>query len=103
MFIEVLKSAAAICGYISSIAVIVVAISKKVREWLFGMKEIKDGQKCLLRSEMLKIYYDHNEEKTIRQHSRENFDYLYNAYKALDGNSFIDDIYSEVREWAVRT
>ena len=101
--IDVLMKMATICGSISTIAVVVVAFVKPIREKLFGLSEIKEGQKCLLRSEMLKIYYEHNEDKTIRQHSRENFDYLYNAYKALSGNSFIDDIYSEVRDWSVRT
>lgn len=28
---------------------------------------------------------------------------LYEAYKALKGNSFIDKIYSEVKEWEVVT
>ena len=33
----------------------------------------------------------------------ENFIYLYEAYKALKGNSFIDKIYAEVKEWDVET
>ena len=52
---------------------------------------------------MLKIYYHNCEEKTIRQYEFENFIFLYEAYKALKGNSFIDKIYKEVKEWEVIT
>ena len=66
-----------------------------------AIRKINDGQRCLLRSEMLRIYYHHRESQTIRQYEYENFMYLYNAYKALRGNSFIDKIYDEVRTWEV--
>lgn len=61
------------------------------------------GIKCLLRSEMLRIYYHNKEIKKIRQYELENFIHLYKAYKALKGNSFIDKIYKEVMTWEVET
>ena len=64
-------------------------------------RKTKIGQKCLLRSEMLRIYYANREKKTIRQYEYENFVFLYEAYKALKGNSFIDKIYDEVRTWKI--
>lgn len=67
------------------------------------IRKITNGQKCQLRSDMLKIYYHNCEEKTIRQYEFENFIFLYEAYKALKGNSFIDKIYKEVKEWEVIT
>lgn len=63
--------------------------------------KLTDGMKCQLRSEMLRIYYHNRERQIIRQYEKENFVFLYNAYKALKGNSFIDDIYKEVRTWEV--
>ena len=60
-----------------------------------------NGQKCQLRSEMLQIYYHNRDTKEIRQYEYENFVLLYEAYKALKGNSFIDKIYSEVKSWEV--
>ena len=60
-----------------------------------------NGQKCQLRSEMLQIYYHNRDSKTIRQYEYENFVMLYEAYKALKGNSFIDKIYSEIKKWEV--
>lgn len=62
-----------------------------------------NGQRCQLRSEMLQIYYHNRDRKKIRQYEKENFVMLYEAYKALKGNSFIDDIYKEVRKWEVIT
>ena len=62
-----------------------------------------NGMRCLLRSDMLRIYYHHRETKTIRQYELENFILLYKAYKALRGNSFIDKIYKEVMTWGVVT
>lgn len=61
------------------------------------------GIKCILRSEMLRIYYHNRDKETIRQYELENFIELYNAYKALKGNSFIDKIYKEVMSWDVTT
>lgn len=63
--------------------------------------KIVAAQRCQLRSEMLHIYYRHQETKTIRQYEYENFVFLYEAYKALKGNSFIDKIYKEIQTWKV--
>lgn len=67
------------------------------------VKKIASGTKCQLRSEMLRIYYHNREAKKIRQYEYENFVFLYDAYKALKGNSFIDKIHEEVKEWEVIT
>ncbi len=61
------------------------------------------GMKCQLRNDMLHIYYNYKDSKKIRQYELENFVYLYKAYKALKGNSFIDKIYKEVMSWEVIT
>lgn len=68
---------------------------------IVSVKRISNGTKCQLRSEMLRIYYKNRESQVIRQYEYENFIYLYEAYKALRGNSFIDKIYEEVRSWEV--
>lgn len=65
------------------------------------INKIATGEKCQLRSDMLQIYYHNREKRKIRQYEYENFVMLYEAYKALKGNSFIDKIYKEVQEWEV--
>lgn len=68
---------------------------------IISIKKIANGTKCQLRSEMLRIYYHNHQSGTIRQYEYENFVALYEAYKALGGNSFIDKIYAEVKTWEV--
>ena len=65
------------------------------------IKKIAEGVKCLLRSKMLETYYRHQDSKTMRQYEKENFVLLYAAYKALKGNSFIDDINKEIKTWKI--
>ncbi len=66
-----------------------------------SVRKIANGTRCQLRSEMLRIYYQHREDGQIRQYEYENFVMLYEAYKALKGNSFIDKIYKELQGWEV--
>ncbi len=68
---------------------------------IISVKKIANGTKCQLRSEMLRIYYHNHQDGEIRQYEYENFVALYEAYKALGGNSFIDKIYTEVKTWEV--
>ena len=68
---------------------------------IVSIRKISNGTKCQLRKDMLDIYYHNRESKTIRQYEYENFVTLYEAYKALKGNSFIDKIYSEVKTWEI--
>lgn len=67
------------------------------------VSKVAKGQRCLLRTDMLSIYYHNREKQEIRQYEYENFVLLYEAYKALKGNSFIDKIYDEVRSWEIVT
>ena len=52
---------------------------------------------------MLRIYYHGKAQRCLRQYELENFILLYQAYKALKGNSFIDKIHKEVCSWEVVT
>lgn len=70
---------------------------------VFAGAKIWDGIKCILRSEMLHIYYQYKDAGKIRQYELENFLMMYKAYKAMHGNSFIEKIYREVVSWEVIT
>ena len=45
--------------------------------------------------------FRNKDSKKIHEYEFEHFVYLYEAYKALNGNSFIDKIYSEVKTWEI--
>lgn len=66
-----------------------------------SIKKIANGTKCQLRSEMLRIYYRNHDKKEIRQYEYQNFVELHAAYKALNGNSFIDEIYEKIKDWEI--
>ena len=67
------------------------------------VSKLVEASKCQLRTEMLRIYYHNKDLKKIRQYEYENFVFLYEAYKALKGNSFIDKIYAQVKTWEIIT
>ena len=102
-WLAVLAEIARIAGNCTGIIAFLALIIKPLREYLFGTKELREAQKCMLRSDMLHTYYKHREEDTIRQYEKENFLLEYKAYKRLKGNSFIDDVAAEVRKWDVVT
>lgn len=89
--------AVTIIAFISEI----VAVVGTITPLFILIKKLIEGEKCQLRSDMLRIYYAHLETKRIRQYEYENFVKLYEAYKALKGNSFIDKIYKEVKTWQI--
>ena len=96
-----LQTLAQYCGYISGVIAFAAIIFKPLRDRLFGIKDLREALKCILRADMLHAYYKHHNEDKIRQHEKENFILEYKAYKALGGNSFMDDICKEVRSWEV--
>ena len=91
---------------VTNIATIIgegVALIGAIISGVVWIRKIANGQKCQLRSEMLRIYYRNRDKGEIRQYEYENFVMLYDAYKALKGNSFIDKIYAEVKTWKILT
>ena len=100
---EIVEAIAQIATMITGIAAVLALLIKPLRLRLFGISDIRGGHKCLLRSDMLRMYYRHCESRTIRQYEFENFEYEYKAYKALGGNSFIDKIHAEVKTWKIES
>ena len=96
---ELLTVLAGISSCVTGIGAALILLLR--REALTGTKHLREGQKCLLRSNMLHTYYSNKERSAIRQYEYENFLLEYRAYKALRGNSFIDRIYQEVKTWDI--
>ena len=74
-----------------------------IRKMMKWCRHITEGERCHLRSDMLRTYYRHKEDKCIRQYELENFIKLYEAYKALGGNSFIDEVHREVMGFEIES
>lgn len=95
-----LEQIAKIIGYLATVGGFLLFLWRVWRK----IQGIADGQKCLLRSEIMAIYYRHCDEAepTLREYERKNLDALFNAYEVLHGNTFISDIYNkEMRHWHV--
>jgi len=96
-----ISAIAALAGDITCIGAIIAMLVKPVRRWLFSDREVREGQRCLLRSQIAATYYRRCQDKCLHEYEYENLVYCYKAYKALGGNSFIDRIYEEMRTWAI--
>ena len=99
MGVDELQNYAAIARDITAIvSLLALVIGGGVSVW----RMIK-GIRCVLRAHMLSTYYRNKDSKTIRQYEAENYDKMYKAYKSMGGNSFIDEITTDVKEWEVVT
>ncbi len=86
---------------ITQIVTCAVLLIKPLREWIIGVEDTREGQRCLLRSQIVRIYYHNDTRHTLRQYEYENLVACYKAYKKLGGNSFIDHIYEEMQTWEI--
>lgn len=98
---ETLQLIADHAGDICQIATCAALIIKPFRERIMGTKAIREGQMCLLRVEIVRLYYRHRDDKKLREYEYALLDQCYKAYKTLGGNSFIDHIYAEMQEWEI--
>lgn len=96
-----LATAATIVGDITVIFGLLALLVKPIRKRLLVDKDTRNGQLCLLRSEIVRTYYRHLDHKTMRQFEFENVDLCYKAYVALGGNSFVEHIFKEMQGWTV--
>ena len=53
---------------------------------------------AILRDRMLTLSEDYLSKNEITLHERDNYTSLYDAYKGVKGNTFVDDLYKEVMD-----
>ena len=98
---KVLTLLAEHAGDLCQIATCAALLCKPVREWIMGTEALREGQRCLLRSEIVRIYYRHLRDKQLQEYEYRNLVQCFDAYKALKGNSFVSHIYEEMQEWEI--
>lgn len=91
------------CEGVGAIIAFIVLCIKPVRKRIFADREQREGVKCLLRAEMLRIYRDNKGERKISQYELEQFFDCYKSYKRLKGNSFIEEIKNDISSWEIVT
>lgn len=106
-FVDVVKTVGGLASCVTSVGALIALFVKPVREKILMTSKERDVQKecdkCLLRNEITDFYYSHKEDKVIAGRQFENIDKLYNVYKMLGGNSFVEKIYTEMRDtWEIK-
>lgn len=64
-------------------------------------KAMIEATKCSLRNDILEIYDRCKDNKKITMYQKQSIAYSYTQYKALKGNSFVDDIIKKVSEFEI--
>ena len=85
----------------SCLLALLAMLIKPIREHILGITEMRSGQLCLLRSEIVRIYYRHLDDKKMREYEYENLCACYKAYTRGGGNSFVKHIFEEMQEWTI--
>lgn len=105
-------SIVAIFQGLTTVVTFIVFFVKPVRHWFLGVTKRraeqaeddateKESVKCLLRSEIVRIYYANRERRSLHSFEYENVAMLYHAYKEMGGNSFVDRIWEEISAWDI--
>ena len=71
-----------------------------------GYKEKETRQeealKCLLRSNITSKYYVYSELKEIPYYEKENIDKMFEQYKMMGGNSYVETIVREINQLPIK-
>ena len=62
----------------------------------------EEALKCLLRSNITSKYYVYNELKEIPLYEKENINYMYEQYKAMNGNSYVGGLVEEINKLSIK-
>lgn len=62
----------------------------------------EEALKCLLRSNITSKYYVYNEMGSIPIYEKENIDYMFEQYKLMGGNSYIERIVKEINDLPIK-
>lgn len=92
---------ALIASEIMAVFTLLAFLVKPWREKIFADKAAREGMQCLLRSEIVRTYYRHLDDKKMREYEFKNVSACYKAYTKNGGNSFVNHIYEEMETWTI--
>lgn len=65
------------------------------------VKSIHRGTKCSLRNDILNIYDRCKGNRAITRYQLQSVHFTYEEYKKLKGNSFVDEIMEEIKDFEI--
>lgn len=98
---EQLQQIGLIASELMAIITLATFLVRPLREKIFADNAAREGMQCLLRSEIVRTYYRHLDDKQMREYEFENVSTCYKAYTKNGGNSFVKRIYEEMETWTI--
>ena len=98
---EQFQQIALIASELMAVFTLIAFLVRPLREKIFADRAAREGMQCLLRSEIVRTYYRHLDEKKMREYEFENVSKCYKAYSKNGGNSFVTHIYEEMETWTI--
>lgn len=96
----ILKIVLTVLGFI--ITSLLGYLTAKVKEYRKKDKTQEEALKCLLRSAITSKYYVYTEIGEIPQYEKENLVYMFEQYKNMGGNSYINQIMVEISNLPIK-
>lgn len=95
------KNCATIIGAIDELKEMTIEQEGQLSEIQDSIDLLNQSQLDIMRYNMNKIYYKYRPYKKILSADKKAFIKIYNDYKSMDGNTWIDSLYAEVKEWPI--
>ena len=90
-----------ILGFLKEYWVLITFFVGEIAALLIFAKYVVEAVKCLLRNDILNIYDKCKDKKEITLYQLQSVNLSYAIYKKLKGNSFIDEIMQEIKEFKI--
>lgn len=79
-----------------------VVITDVLKELKEDTKEQKEATKAGLRHDITTIHETYKNEKALPTNIKEDLCWLYSSYRDLGGNSYICELYEEMKDWSTK-
>lgn len=90
-----------ILGFIKEYWVLISFFAGEILALIVFAKYVFEAIKGLLRHAILSVYDDCKHTKKITRYQLQNVYFLYAIYKKLGGNSFVDEIMEEIKDFEI--
>lgn len=90
-----------IINFIKEYWVLITFFIGEIGALIIFAKYVIAAVKCLLRNDILSIYDKCKDTKTTTRYQLQSVHLSYTIYKKLKGNSFIDEIMEEIKEFKI--
>lgn len=90
-----------ILGFLKEYWVLITFFIGEIGALFIFAKYLVQAVKCLLRNDILYIYDKSKDKKEITMYQLQSVNLSYVIYKKLKGNSFVDEIMSEIRKYKI--